>query len=42
LTDTIGDGTKMLRTFTPMAKDDAEYDKIHSAMQSAVMKTSGL
>ena len=41
-TFTTGDGTAMLRTFTPMPKDDPEYDKFHSAMRSAVMKTSGL
>ena len=41
-TFTTGDGTAMLRTFTRMAKDDPEYDKFHSAMRTAVMKTSGL
>ena len=30
-TFTTADGTAMLRTFTPVAKDDPEYDKFHSA-----------
>ena len=41
-TFTTGDGTEMLRTFTPLAQDDPDYAKFQSAMRAAVMKTSGL
>ena len=39
-TFTTGDGTEMLRTFTPLAQDDPDYAKFQSAMRAAVMKTS--